>query len=147
MSEDLLQDVWSKRDKTFLFLIPPEKYARQGTVVEELRSPITIVDWRANFLQSVQPEQRYLNLTVQEELNRLKNLSAKNKGKILCVINTEYALMRFNHDERQAFWRGLWTDFPYSDSAIIYGVLDTPELLPSRVEFEQWEAGKRVLRP
>lgn len=147
MSQDLLQDVWSRRDKTFLFLIPLEKYARQRSVADELWSPITIIDWRDNFLQSVQLEQRYLNLTVQGELNCLKNLSAKNKGEILCVINTEYALIHFSRDERQAFWRALWTDFPYSDSVIIYGVLDTPELLPLRVEFEQWEANKRVLRP
>jgi hypothetical protein len=145
--EDLLKEAWKKRDRTFLFLIPPEKYARQRAFVDELRPAVTIVDWRANFLQSVLPKQRYLNLTVQSELSRLKDLSVQHKNKYLCMINTEYALMRFKPDERETFWRGLWTDFPYSDSVIIYTVLNTLELLPQRVEFEQWEANGRVLCP
>ena len=59
----------------------------------------------------------------------------------LAAMNTAVA-----HD-RQAFWRGLWTDFPYSDAVIIYVSLDVDEVLPSPVELERWEASGRVLRP
>lgn len=141
-----LSDVWSKRDRTFLFLVPPEKHARQEALAYELHSAVTVIDWRAEFLHHIEPERRYLSLSVQGELDRLKDLTRKYNGKILCVINTEYPLMRFNRHERQAFWRGLWTDFPYSDSAVIYTALAVPEVLPSPVEFEQWDVGGRVLR-
>lgn len=55
--------------------------------------------------------------------------------------------MRFDRHERQAFWRGLWTDFPHGESVIIYAALDSPELLPLSSEFARWESSKRVLRP
>lgn len=146
MARDPLRDVWSKRDRTFLFLVPPEKHARQQALAYELHGAIVVLDWRAEFLRHVETTRRYLNLSVQGELDRLKDLSRAHNGKILCVINTEYPLMRFNRHERQAFWRGLWTDFPYSDSVLIYAALDVPEVLPSPVELEQWDASGRALR-
>ena len=146
MALNSLRDVWSKRDRTFLFLVPPEKHVRQEALAYELHAAVNVIDWRAEFLRHAEPTRRYLNLSVQGELDRLKDLSRAHKGKILCVINTEYPLMRFNRHERQAFWRSLWMDFPYSDSAIIYTALDVPEVLPSPVEFEQWDASGRVMR-
>jgi hypothetical protein len=141
-----LSDVWSKRDRTFLFLVPPEKHARQEALAYELHPAVTVINWRTEFLRHADPARRYLSLSAQGELDRLKDLSRAHKGKILCVINTEYPLMRFNRHERQTFWRGLWTDFPYSDSAVIYTALAVTEVLPSPVEFELWDVNGRVLR-
>jgi phospholipid N-methyltransferase len=146
MALNSLSDVWSKRDRTFLFLVPPEKHARQEALAYELHSSVTVIDWRTEFLRHIEPARRYLSLSVQSELDRLKDLSRTHKGKIVCVINTEYPLMRFNRHERQAFWRGLWMDFPHSDSAIIYTAFNVSEVLPSPVEFEQWDLSGRVLR-
>lgn len=139
------QDVWGRRDKTLLYVIPPEYYARQEALAYQLPH-ITVIDWKAEFLNSINQTQRFLNLSAAGELNRLKQFSETRKG-ILCLINTEYALSRFDRQERELFWRGLWTDFPYSKSIIVFTVLDTPELLPGGMDFELWEAGGRVKRP
>lgn len=139
------QEIWGKRDKTVLYLVPPNLYARQEAVAYQLPS-VSVIDWRAEFLRMVGPEQRYLNLTVQGEIDRLKWISDE-KGGILCFINTEYMLTRLNRAEREAFWRGLWGDFPYSRSVLIFSVLDSPELLPAGINLEQWEAAGRVIRP
>jgi hypothetical protein len=140
-------DALSKRDRTFLFIVRPEQYKRQEALAYELHTAVTVVDWREEFLSEAQPGQNYLNLSVGGELDRLKKLSRLHRDKILCVINTEYPLTRFNRHDRQTFWRGLWTDFPYSDAVIIYVSLDVEEVLPSPVELERWEASGRVLRP
>lgn len=140
-----LSDAWNKRERTFLFLVPAEKYIRQQALAYEQPGSITVINWREEFLRHIEPTQRFLSLSVQGELNRLKDLSRTYKRKILCVINTEYPLMRFNRHERQAFWRGLWTDFPYNDSVLIYTALDVPEVLPPPAEFEEWNLSGRVL--
>lgn len=135
------QDLWEWRDKTLLFLIPKHLYASQELFARRLPA-VSIIDWREEFLRTVQLEQKYLNLSVQTELDRIKTWSETKAQSILC-INTEYALTRFTYNQLQMFWRGLWRDFPYSKSIIIYGVLDSPELLPDNLE--QWKASNRVL--
>lgn len=142
-----LADALNKRDRTFLFIVRPEQYKRQEALAYDLHTAVTVVDWREEFLSEAQPGQNYLNLSVGGELDRLKKLSRLHRDKILCVINTEYPLTRFNRHDRQTFWRGLWTDFPYADAVIVYASLDVEEVLPSPVELERWEASGRVLRP
>jgi hypothetical protein len=139
------QEIWGKRNKTLLYLVPPNLYGRQEAVAYQLPS-VNVIDWREEFLRTVRPDQRHLNLTVQGELERLKQYSDE-RGGILCFINTEYMLTRFDRSEREAFWRGLWSDFPYCQSVIVFSVLDSPELLPTGINFEQWEASGRVIRP
>lgn len=131
------------RYRTLILPIPPEFYARQQEFVYEHLSGVNILDWRAEFLKTVKPEQRYLNLSVRGEVQRLKEASAQQKGQTLCFINTEYALTRFTYDERQEFWRALWGDFPYSDAILIYTALAVPTLLP--FDMEQWQRAGRVL--
>jgi hypothetical protein len=94
-------------------------------------------------LKAVRPDQKFLNLRAQSELDRLKAWVKSNEGSILCVINTEYALTRFDPNEREAFWRGFRTDFPYCKSIIVLGVLHSPELLPCNLE--QWRASGRLV--
>ncbi len=132
------------RDRTLMLLIPPERYARQPDFVAAHLSGVIVLDWRAEFLRTVRPAQRYLNLSVRGEVERLKQASAARKGDALCFINTEYALAHFSYDERQEFWRALWGDFPYSDAILIYAALDARELLP---DLEQWKQAGRVLSP
>lgn len=131
------------RERTLILPIPPERYARQEDFVHEQLSGISILDWRAEFLKTVKPEQRYLNLSVRNEVQWLKEVSARQRGYMLCLINTEYALTRFNDDERQEFWRSLWGDFPYNEAILIYSALDVPTLLP--FDLEQWKRAGRVL--
>lgn len=134
-----------RRDRTLLMLVPPARYARQREFVCERLSGLVLFDWRAEFLKTVQPEQRYLNLSVRGEVERLKQASVARKGDTICFINTEYALAHFSYDERQEFWRALWGDFPYSDAILIYAALNTRELLP--FDLEQWQQAGRVLSP
>jgi hypothetical protein len=133
------------RERTLILLIPPERYERQEEFVHEHLSGISIFDWRSEFLKTVKPEQRYLNLSVRGEVQRLKDVSALQKGHTLCVINTEYALTQFSYDERQEFWRALWGDFPYNEAILIYSALAVPALLP--LDLEQWKQAGRVLPP
>jgi hypothetical protein len=128
-----------------ILLIPPERYARQQEFVTEHLSGVITLDWRAEFLKTVRPEQRYLNLSVRGEVERLKTASVARRGEALCFINTEYALTRFSYDDRQEFWRALWGDFPYSEAILIYAALDTPDLLP--FDLETWKKAGRVLPP
>lgn len=131
------------RERTLILPIPPERYARQEEFVHEHLSGIRILDWRAEFLKTVKPEQRYLNLSVRDEVQSLKNLSASQRGYTLCFINTEYALTRFSYDARQEFWRALWGDFPHNEAILIYSALAVPALLP--FDLEQWKKAGRVL--
>jgi len=133
------------RERTLILPIPPERYARQEEFVHEHLSGVSILDWRAEFLKTVKPEQRYLNLSVRDEAQWLKKVSARQKGHTICLINTEYALTRFSYDERQEFWRTLWGDFPYNEAILIYSVLDVPDLLP--FDLEPWKRADRVLPP
>lgn len=133
------------RERTLILPIPPELYARQEDFVHEHLSGISILDWRAEFLKAVKPEQRYLNLSVRNEVQSLKEVSARQKGHTLCLINTEYALTRFSYEERQEFWRSLWGDFPYNEAILIYSALDVPALLP--FDLEQWKEAGRLLPP
>ena len=135
----------SSRERTLILLVPPERHARQEEFVHEHLSGVSIVDWRAEFLKTVKPEQRYLNLSVRDEAQWLKEASARRKGQMFCVINTEYALTRFSYDERQEFWRSLWGDFPYNEAILIYSALAAHELLP--FDLEQWKKAGRVLPP
>lgn len=136
------EDVWNRKDRALLLLIPTAEFARQEPFVHQLPH-IRVIDWRMEFIRTLRPDQRFLNLRVQGELDRLKAWVNSNEGSILCVINTEYALTRFDFNERQLFWRGLWMDFPYSRSIVVFSVLDSPELLPSNLE--QWRAGRRIV--
>lgn len=138
------QSIWNWRDKTFLFLIQQHEYKRQESLARRLPH-IHIINWRDEFLLTAQPEQKYLNLSVQGELDRIKMWSESNPQSILCIVDTDYALMRLTYEHRQMFWRGLWSDFPYSKSIILYTVLNSLELLPDN--FEQWETSKRIIRP
>ncbi len=133
------------RERTLILPIPPERYARQEDFVHEHLSGISILDWRAEFLKTVTPEQRYLNLSVRNEVQWLKEVSARQKGHTLCLINTDYALTRFSDDERQEFWRSLWGDFPYNEAILIYSALAVPTLLP--LDPEKWKKAGRVLPP
>jgi hypothetical protein len=133
------------RERTLILLIPPERYGRQDEFVHEHLSGVSILDWREEFLKTVKPEHRYLNLSVRDEAQRLKEVSARHKGRALCVINTEYALTHFSYDERQEFWRALWGDFPYNEAILIYSALAVPALLP--FDLEQWKKADRVLPP
>jgi hypothetical protein len=142
--------MWKKRfqhsrERTLLLLVPPERFARQEEFVYEKLSAISVLDWRAEFLQTVKTGHKHLNLSVRGEVERLKEASAARPGQTLCVINTEYALTRFSYDERQEFWRALWGDFPYNESILIYSALDAPALLP--LHLERWKAAGRVLPP
>jgi len=133
------------RERTLILPIPPERFAQQEEFVHEHLSGVSILDWRAEFLKTVKPEQRYLNLSVRDEAQWLKKVSARQKGHTICLINTEYALTRFSYDERQEFWRTLWGDFPYNEAILIYSVLDVPDLLP--FDLEPWKRADRVLPP
>jgi hypothetical protein len=135
----------SSRERTLILLVPPERYARQEEFVHERLSGVSILDWRAEFFKTVRPEQRYLNLSVRDEAQWLKEVSARRKGQMFCVINTEYALTRFSYDERQEFWLSLWGDFPYNEAILIYAALAVPALLP--FDLEQWKKAGRVLPP
>jgi hypothetical protein len=138
------EEVWNRKDRTLLLLIPTAEFARQEPFVRQLPH-VRVVDWRKEFLQTLRPDQRFLNLRVQSELDRLKVWVKSNEGSIICVINTEYALSRFDPNERQLFWRGLWLDFPYCTSIVVFSVLDSPELLPCNLE--QWRASRRLVNP
>lgn len=133
------------RERTLILLIPPERCGRQHEFAHEHLTGVSSFDWRAEFLKTVKPEQRYLNLNVRDEVQRLKEVSTRQKGQILCFINTEYALTRFTYDERQEFWRALWGDFPYNEAILIYSALAVPALLP--FDLERWKKAGRVLPP
>jgi len=135
------EEVWNRKDRTLLLLIPTTDFDRQEAFVHQLPL-VRVIDWRAQFLEGLRPGQRYMNLSVQNELDRLKGWVKSSEGCILCVIHTEYPLTRFSRNERQLFWRGLWTDFPYSSSIVVFTVLDSPELLPDNLE--QWKANDRL---
>jgi hypothetical protein len=133
------------RDRTLILPIPPERHRDQAVFVHEHLSFIDLLDWRAEFLKTVKPEQRYLNLSVRGEVQRLKDASAAHRKKTLCFINTEYALTYFTYDKRQEFWRALWGDFPHNEAILIYTALGAPALLP--FDLEQWKKAGRVLPP
>ncbi len=139
------QDAWIRRDKTLLYLIPRDQFSRQEALAHQLPHA-NVVNWREEFLRTVRPSQRYLSLSVQGELDRLKQIGEIRKS-ILCFINNEYFLTRFNGPERAAFYRGLWSDFAHHQSIIVFTILDSVQLLPSGVELEQWEMSGRVKRP
>src|SRR5262245_8700486 len=125
------KDFQYSRARTLILLIPPEHYTRQeGFVHERISGAVSILDWRKEFLNTVKPEQQYLNLSVSDEARRLKEVSVLQKKQTICFINTEYALTRFSYEERQDFWRSLWSDFPYNEAILIYSALDMPMLLP-----------------
>lgn len=133
------------RDRTLIMPILPERYRDQAVFAREHLSGIVLLDWRAEFLKTVKPEQRYLNLSVRGEVQRLTAASRTYRKETLCFINTEYALTYFSYDARQEFWRALWGDFPYNEAILIYTALDTPALLP--FDLEQWKKAGRVLPP
>lgn len=133
------------RDRTLILPIPPGRCRDQEVFVYEHLSGIVLLDWRAEFLKTVKPEQRYLNLSVRSEVQRLKDAGRNFRRETLCFIKTEFALTYFTYDERQEFWRALWGDFPYNEAILIYTALDAPALLP--FDLEQWKKAGRVLPP
>lgn len=137
------QELRDRRDRTLIMLIPPQRCRHQAVFVHEHLDGFVLLDWRAEFLKTVRPEQRYLNLSVRGEVQRLKEAGAAHRHEMLCFINTEYALTYFDYDARQEFWRALWGDFPYNDAILIYTALDVPALLP--FDLEQWKQAGRVL--
>lgn len=117
---------------------------KQKSLARQLSYVSQVIDWREQFLNSRRPAQSFLNLTGQGELDRLKAWTEYYNRTILCVVNNEYALSRLSYTERQLFWQGLWSDFPYAKSVLIYAVLDSQEILPSNLD--QWQASERLIR-
>jgi hypothetical protein len=136
-------EIWNRKDRTLLFLIPTSEYRHQLSYATRLPH-VRVVDWREEFLNDVHPGQKFLNVRAQSELDRLKEWVKSDEGRILCVINTEYSLTRLDPNEREAFWLGFRTDFPYCKCIIVFGVLHSAELVPSNLD--QWRAAGRVVK-
>lgn len=135
-------DLWTLRDKTALFLVPPEKYREQAEIAGRLPSA-TVVDWREVVLGDVKPSQRFLNTSVDTELARIRKI-ADSGGETICLVNTEYFLARFSPEERGRFWRGLWGSFPHTASAVVLFVLNSAEIVPDKLDLAAWEQQGRL---
>ena len=136
------QELWARRDRTALYLVPPEKYNQQEYLAH-LLPHVKVIDWREEFLQTATPTQRYLNLSVKSELDRIRKIGDSAK-RVFCLINNEYFLTRLTARDRQRFWLGLWNDFPHTTGIIVFSVLDTPELLPDKIDLENWRKRGRL---
>jgi hypothetical protein len=138
----MLKDLWARRDKTALYLIPPQKYHLQHLFGSRLPQ-VEIIDWRERFLQDLAPSQRYLNLSVKGELDRIRKIG-NTKEKAFCLINNEYFLAYLSTKQRRQFWQGLWNDFPYLEGVIVFTVLDSPEILPDKIDLRRWKKQGRL---
>lgn len=138
---DRLRDT---RDRTAFLLLPACDYRLQDRHARAIPGA-EILDWRAEFLKGVRTGQRFLGITPASELDGLRRRCASCAAPALVVINTEYPLSYFSHADREAFSRGLWGDFPYSPTVLIYSMLDCAEFLPR--DAARWEASGRLLRP
>jgi hypothetical protein len=135
---------WTRRDRTNLYLIPPTRYQEQEFLTYQLLPSAVVVDWRKEFLANVRPTQRLLGLTVSGELNRIRRIGDSAR-RVFSIINTEYFLARFTEREREQFWLALWGDFPHIKGIIIFSALDTPTLLPDKLDLENWRNDGRLL--
>lgn len=136
----------ARRDKAVIYLVPPEQFQRQEFFARLWPFP-TVIDWRQQFLETqVRPAQAFLNVSVESELKRLRTIG-DSASKFFCFINNEYLLARWKTSQREQFWFALWNNFPHLQGIIVFTVLNTPELLPSKMELEQWRKHGRLFSP
>lgn len=137
------QPDWTRRDRTILYIVPSSRFQEQEFLTYQLLPSATVVDWRKDFLANVRPTQRRLGLTVTGELERLRRIGNSARS-VFSIINTEYFLARFTEREREQFWLALWNDFPHLTGIIIFSALDTPALLPDKLDLENWRKDGRL---
>lgn len=136
---------WTRRDRSNLYLVPPEKYDRQDFYSKQLLPSAAVIDWREEFLRSARPTQKRLGVTVRSEIERLQAI-CNSERRVFSIINTEYFLARFNERERGQFWTALWSSFPNLTGFLIFIVLDTPMLAPDKYVLEDWQKDGRLFR-
>ena len=131
------QPDWARRDMTNLYIVPPTRFQEQEFLTYQLLPAAAVVDWRKEFLGTLRPKQRRLGLSVAGELERLRRIG-NSAQRVFSIINTEYFLARFTARELEQFWLALWSDFPHLTGIILFCTLDTPALLPDKLDLENW---------
>jgi hypothetical protein len=134
---------WTRRGKTNLYIVPPARYNEQDFLTYQLLPSAKVIDWRKEFLSAARKAQKRLGLTVASELERLDRIG-NSERRVFSVINTEYFLARFNEREREQFWRGLFNGFPHLTGILVITALDSPSLLPSKFDLEDWRKDGRL---
>jgi hypothetical protein len=136
---------WTRRDRSNLYLVPPEKFDQQEFLTRQLSASAVIYDWREEFLKTVRPTQKLLGVSVRSEIERLQKVC--NSGRqVFSIINTEYFLAYFDERMREQFWLSLFYDFPNLTGFIIFTVFDTPTLAPDKLVLEEWQKDGRLFR-
>lgn len=136
---------WTRRDRTSLYLVPPEKFDKQEILSYQLLPSVAIVDWRKEFLSSVRSTQKRLGITVRSEIERLQAICNSDR-RVFSIINTEYFLAHFTEGEREQFWLALWSSFPNLTGFLLFTVLDTPMLSPDKYTLDDWQKDGRLFR-
>lgn len=137
------QPDWTQRDRTILYIVPSTRFQEQEFLTYQLLPSATAVDWRKEFLAKVRPTQRRLGLTVASEIERIRRIG-NSAQRVFSIINTEYFLAHFTEREREQFWLALWSDFPHLTGIIVFSVLNTPALLPDKLDLENWRKDGRL---
>src|SRR5437660_1737632 len=130
------QPDWSRRNRSCLYLVPPARYEEQEFLTYQLVPSAEIIDWRQRFLSTVRPMQRHMGITVAAEIQRLQSIG-NSARRVFSIINTEYFLAKFTAAEREQFWLGLWSDFPHVTGIVLFTALNTPALLPDKLDLER----------
>lgn len=134
---------WMRRDRTHLYIVPRERYAEQEFLTNAFAPSAVIVNWREEFLKNVRPTQKFLSLTLNGEMNRLRSIGNSDK-QIFSIINTEYLLAGLDEAKREQFWLSLWSDFPHLTGILLFCVLDAPALLPDNLTLKDWQKDGRL---
>lgn len=134
---------WTRRDRTNVLLIPPEKFAEQEGFARSAFPSSKVVDWRKEFLRTARPHQKRLGLSVATEIGRLTSIGNSSR-RIFAIINTEYLLAALNEEARDQFWLSLRNDFPHLEGILIFTVLATKEFLPDKLTLAAWKNTERL---
>jgi hypothetical protein len=134
---------WTRRDRSHLYIVPREKYLEQETLTYALAPSAKIVDWRAEFLNTVRPTQKRMGLTIDGEIKRLQKIVNTEK-RIFSIINTEYMLAGFDEERREQFWLSLWKNFPNLSGILLFTVINAPAFLPDKLTLADWKSDNRL---
>lgn len=135
---------WTRRDRTLLCIMSPNSYASQEALARSIFPSSRVIDWRTEFLNTLRPTQKRLDLSVDSEIKRLAKIGDSEK-RIFSIINTEYMLAGFTPEKRDQFWLALKGDFPHSKGILIFSVLAAKDLMPHKLTLEDWLRGGRLL--
>lgn len=134
------------RVRTALWLLPIQELTNPAD--KAARLGISWADARQPILNTIVPEQHFLQLGLKELLEALDSLCSDHKATdCLLIANWDLLVAKLGSNDRKEMWEILYSRFPHRPRSLILIIPeDAYDLLPSERQLAAWEKEGRLAR-